>query len=113
MRRTSEPGTQHLDNVSRLTEAVHRQAPQLRFARAECRGVERAAGKVAQQQIKTLRAHGFNQRPRFEQVVDLERNEPLSWPPLHSEDGFRTPAEATDEDVRLARRCQGFGGTRC
>ena len=28
--------------------------------------------------MKTLRAHGFNQRPRFEQVADyLERNEPL------------------------------------
>ena len=28
------------------------------------------------------------------------------------EDGFRTPAEATDEDVRLAQRYQGYGGTR-
>ena len=28
--------------------------------------------------MKTLRAHGFNQRPRFEQAVGyLERNEPL------------------------------------
>ena len=28
--------------------------------------------------MKTLRAHGFNQRPRFEQVAGyLERNEPL------------------------------------
>ena len=28
--------------------------------------------------MKTLRSHGFNQRPRFEQVVGyLERNEPL------------------------------------
>ena len=28
--------------------------------------------------MKTLRAHGFNQRPRFEQVVGyLQRNEPL------------------------------------
>ena len=28
--------------------------------------------------MKALRAHGFNQRPRFEQVVGyLERNEPL------------------------------------
>ena len=32
-----------------LTEAVHRQVPQLRYARAERRGVERAAGEVAQQ----------------------------------------------------------------
>ena len=97
--------------------------------------------------MKTPRAHGFNQRPRFEQVVGyLERNEPLPldqpdrkatsfvtshfyqddfvqsskdpnpWPLQHtplqaiSEEGFRTPAEATDEDVRLARRYQGYGG---
>ena len=92
--------------------------------------------------------HGFNQRPRFEQVVGyLERNEPLldqpdrkatsfvtshfylddfvqssedpnpqplQHTPLQAipEEGFRTPAEATDEDVRLARRYQGYGGTR-
>ena len=93
--------------------------------------------------MKTLRAHGFNQRPRFEQVVGyLERNEPLpldqpdrkatsfitshfylddfvqssedpnpqplQHTPLQAipEEGFRTPAEATDEDVRLARRYQ-------
>ena len=63
-RRQGQEG--HLDDVSRLTEAVHRQVPQLRYARAERRGVERAAGE------------GFNQRPRFEQVVGyLERNEPL------------------------------------
>ena len=89
--------------------------------------------------MKTLRAHGFNQRPRFEQVVGyLERNEPLpldqpdrkatlfvtshfylddfvqstrtptpglcSTPLAIPEDGFRTPAKATDEDVRLVRR---------
>ena len=96
--------------------------------------------------MKTLRAHGFNQRPRFEQVVGyLARNEPLpldqpdrkatsfvtshfylddfvqssedpnprplQHTPLQAipEEGFRTPAEATDEDVRLARR---YGGTR-
>ena len=89
-------------------------------------------------EMKTLRAHGFNQRPRFEQVVGyLERNEPLldqpdrkatdfvqssedpnprplQHTPLQAipKDGFRTPAEATDEDVRLARRNQGYGGTR-
>ena len=98
--------------------------------------------------MKALRAHGFNQRPRFEQVVGyLERNEPLldqpdrkatsfvtshfylddfvqssedpnprplQHTPLQAipEEGFRTPAEATDEDVRLARRYQGYGGTR-
>ena len=98
--------------------------------------------------MKTLRAHGFNQRPRFEQVAGyLERNEPLldqpdrkatsfvtshfylddfvqssedpnpqplQHTPLQAipEEGFRTPAEATDEDVRLAPRYQGYGGTR-
>ena len=35
-------------DVSRLTEAVHRQVPQLRYARAKRRGVERAADEVAQ-----------------------------------------------------------------
>ena len=96
--------------------------------------------------MKTLRSHGFNQRPRFEQVVGyLERNEPLpldqpdrkattfvtshfylddfvqssedpnpqplQHTPLRAipEEGFRTPAEATDED--LARLRQG-GGNR-
>ena len=87
--------------------------------------------------MKTLRAHGFNQQPRFEQVVGyIERGEPLPLDPpdrnavtshfylddfvqssedpnpqplQHTplqaipEEGFRTPAEATDEDVRLAR----------
>ena len=42
-------GARRLDDVSRLTEAVHRQVPQLRYARAERRGVERAADEVAQQ----------------------------------------------------------------
>ena len=39
---------------------------------------------------------------------------PLQHTPLQAipEEGFRTPAEATDEDVRLARRYQGCGGTR-
>ena len=90
------------------------------------RGVERAAGEVAQ--------HGFNQRPRFEQVVGyLERNEPLLDQPDRKATSFVTShfylddfaqsskdpnprplpsAEATDEDVRLARRWQGYGGTR-
>ena len=47
-RKQAQEGQRHLD-VSRLTEAVHRQVPQLRYARAERRGVERAAGEVAQQ----------------------------------------------------------------
>ena len=46
-RRLAQEGQRHLDDVSRLTEAVHRQVPQLRYARAERRGVERAAGEVA------------------------------------------------------------------
>ena len=40
-RRLAQEGQRHLDDVSRLTEAVH--------ARAERRGVERAAGEVAAQ----------------------------------------------------------------
>ena len=89
--------------------------------------------------MKTLRSRGFNQRPRFEQVVGyLERNEPLPLDqpdrkattfvtshfylddfvqssedpnpqPAIPEEGFRTPAEATDED--LAQMRQG-GGNR-
>ena len=99
--------------------------------------------------MKTLRFHGFSQRPRFEQVVGyIERGEPLpldqpdrkatlfvtshfylddfaqssedpnAQPLQHTplrailEEGFRTPAEATDEDVRLARMYQGYGETR-
>ena len=86
--------------------------------------------------MNTLRAHGFNQRPRFEQVAGyLERSEPLpldhtsfvtshfylddfvqssedpnprplQHTPLQAipEDGFRTPAESTDEDVPRGRR---------
>ena len=34
-----QEGQRHLDDVSRLTEAVHRQVPQLGYARAERRGV--------------------------------------------------------------------------
>ena len=37
-RRQAQEGQRHLDDVSRLTEAVHRQVPQLRYARAERRG---------------------------------------------------------------------------
>ena len=67
----------HLDDVSRLTEAVHRQVPQLRYARAPSGGRSCA---VTGKEMKTLRAHGFNQRPRFEQVVGyIERAEPRPW----------------------------------
>ena len=44
--------------------------------------------------------------------------DPKFWPLQHTpvqaipEDGFRTPAQTTDEDVRLVRRYQGYGGTR-
>ena len=83
--------------------------------------------------MKTLRAHGFNQRPRFEQVVGyLERNEPLldqpdrkatSFVTSHfylddfvqsSEDPNPRPLQRTQfqRNVRLARRYQGYGGTR-
>ena len=48
-RRLAQEGQRHLHDVSRLTEAVRRQVPQLRYARAERRGVERAAGEVAAQ----------------------------------------------------------------
>ena len=76
--------------------------------------------------MKTLRAHGFNQRPRtsfvtshfylddFVQSSEDPNPRPLQHTPLQAipEEGFRTPAEATDEDVRLARRYEGYGGTR-
>ena len=66
--------------MSRLTEAVHRQVP-LRYARA---GAGAWNGRRAKLRNSKLRAHGFNQRPRFEQVVGyLERNEPL---PLNQPD---------------------------
>ena len=123
----------------------------LRARRAQGRGTRsgRSCRAVTHKEMKTLRSHGFNQRPRFEQVVGyLERNEPLpldqpdrkattfvtshfylddfvqssegpnpqplQHTPLRAiiEEGFRTPAEATDEDVRLARMYQGYGGTR-
>ena len=59
--------------VSRLTEAVHRQVPQLRYARAERRGVERARRSCATVNEDTPGAR--LQPARFEQVVGyLERN---------------------------------------
>ena len=120
----------------------------LRARRAQGRRTRsgRSCRAVTLKEMKTLRAHGFSQRPRFEQVVGyLERNEPLpldqpdrkattfvtshfylddfvqssedpnpqplQHTPLKAifEEGFRTPAEATDED--LARMRQG-GGNR-
>ena len=42
-RRQAQEGRRHLDDVSRLTEAVHRQIPQLR-----CAGIEQTAEEVAQ-----------------------------------------------------------------
>ena len=69
--------------------------------------------------MKTLRTHGFNQRPRFEQVVGyLERNEPL--PPASA-----AHASASNSRGRLPHfrrghgrgrapcaEYQGYGGTR-
>ena len=117
-----------------------------RLAQEGQRRRTRSGRSCATVKMKTLRAHGFSQRPRFEQVVGyLERNEPLpldqpdrkattfvtshfylddfvqssegpnpqplQHTPLRAipEEGFRTPAEATDED--LARMRQG-GGNR-
>ena len=72
-RRQAQEGQRHL---SWLTEAVHRQVPQLRYARAERRRGT-GGGRSCATVMKTLRAR-LQQRPRFEQVVGyLERNEPL------------------------------------
>ena len=54
----------------------------LRACRAQGRRTRsgRSCRAVTLKEMKTLRAHGFSQRPRFEQVVGyLERNEPLPW----------------------------------
>ena len=50
----------------------------------------------------------------FVQSSEDPNPQPLQHTPLRAiaEEGFRTPAEATDEDVRLARMYQGYGGTR-
>ena len=50
----------------------------------------------------------------FVQFSEDPNPRPLQHTPLQaiSKEGFRTPAEATDKDVRLARRYQGYGGTR-
>ena len=50
----------------------------------------------------------------FVQSSEDPNPQPLQHTPLQAipEEDFRTPAEATDEDVRLARRYQGYGGTR-
>ena len=77
-RRQAQEGQRHLDDVS---PADGGRAPPgtpaaLRARRAPGRRTKLRNGK----EMKTLRAHGFNQRPRFEQVVGyLERNEPLPW----------------------------------
>ena len=53
-RRLAQEGQRHLDDVSRLTAAVHRQVPQLRYSRAERRGVERAVGEIEASAIQWL-----------------------------------------------------------
>ena len=51
----------------------------------------RSCRAVTLKEMKTLRAHGFSQRPRFEQVVGyLERNEPL---PLDQPDRKAVPPQ--------------------
>ena len=51
--------------------------------------------------MKTLRAHGFNQRPRFEQVVGyLERNEPLLDQPDRKATSFVTSHFYLDDFVQ-------------
>ena len=52
-------------------------------------------------EMKTLRAHGFNQRPRFEQVVGyLERNEPLLDQPDRKATSFITSHFYLDDFVQ-------------
>ena len=115
-RRQAQEGQRHLDDVSRLTEAVRRQVPQLRYARAERRGVERAAGEEPLLDQPDRKATSFVTShfylDDFVQSSEDPNLRPLQRTPLHPDNGFRTPAEATDEDVRLARRYQGYGGTR-
>ena len=55
--------------------------------------------------MKTLRAHGFNQRPRFEQVVGyLERNEPLPLDqPDHKATSFVTSHFYLDDFAQSSR----------
>ena len=50
----------------------------------------------------------------FVQSSEDPNAQPLQHTPLQAipEEGFRTSAEATDENVRLARRYPGYGGTR-
>ena len=51
--------------------------------------------------MKALRAHGFNQRPRFEQVVGyLERNEPLLDQPDRKATSFITSHFYLDDFVQ-------------
>ena len=48
----------------------------------------------------------------FYQDDFVQSSEDPNSRPLQARPCKRTPAEATDEDVRLARRYQGYGGTR-
>ena len=76
--------------------------------------------------MKTLRAHGFNQRPRFEQVVGyLERNEPLPKPllpgrfctvqqgPQPSAPAAHAPAGNSRGQLPHSRRGHGRGCAPC
>ena len=50
----------------------------------------------------------------FVQSSEDPNPQPLQHTPLQAipEEGFRTPAEATEDDVRLARIYRGYGGHR-
>ena len=75
-RRLSQEGQRHLDDVSRL----RRRRRSLSCAtRRDVERSGRSCRAVTLKEMKTLWAHSFSQRPRFEQVVGyLERNKPLA-----------------------------------
>ena len=63
--------------------------------------------------MKTLRAHGFNQRPRFEQVVGyLERNEPLLDQPDRKATSFVTSHFYLDDFVQSSEDPNPQGNSR-
>ena len=67
-RRQAQEGQRHLDDVSRLTEAVHRQVPQLRYARAERRGLPGrfcAVQRGPQPPVPAAHASASNSRGRL------------------------------------------------
>ena len=82
------------------------EAPQLRQKNSSARAPEawnaRRTKLRADKDMKTLRAHGFNQRPRFEQVVGyLEWSEPL---PLDQPDRKATSFVTSHFYLRAVQR---------